>query len=326
MLLFYGIDMSREKVQGENSPTSIELDECFKHLQDAWPAYVLVDVGNECVVRQNDASTAQLGKDVVGCNMADLFADENITTAHLIDQSQQEKKRSPFYHRRFTRKYTMKHSQKNTTSFKAIINTICMDFEDNQYLLVRIEDVSLDVKELEKLTHAANYDALTDLRNRRSFDEELTRVYQDIQDNDAHYVLLYIDIDQFKIFNDLHDHAYGDKVLVLVAQTLNTVKRRADHLFRIGGDEFVFIAKGIEEEKRMAWLAEKILKAIRQIKDTCSPTISISIGGVRINKTSIEKVGDDGRLVNHIKKADKASTIAKAPKKNLNSFTSADSI
>ncbi len=326
MLSFYGFDMSREKVQGENSPTSIELDECFKHLQDAWPAYFLVDVGNECVVRQNDASTAQLGKDVVGCNMADLFADENITTAHLIDQSQQEKKRSPFYHRRFTRKYTMKHSQKITTSFKAIINTICMHFEDNQYLLVRVEDVSLDVKELEKLTHAANYDALTDLRNRRSFDEELTRTYQDIQNNDAHYVLLYIDIDHFKNFNDLHDHAYGDKVLVLVAQTLNTVKRRADHLFRIGGDEFVFIAKGIEEEQRMAWLAEKILKAIAQIKDTCSPRISISIGGVRINKTSIEKVSDDARLVNHIKKADKASMIAKAPKKNINSFTSADSI
>ena len=326
MLSFYGFDMSREKVQGENSPTSIELDECFKHLQDAWPAYVLVDVGNECVVRQNDASTVQLGKDVVGCNMADLFADENITTAHLIDQSQQEKKRSPFYHRRFTRKYTMKHSQKITTSFKAIINTICMHFEDNQYLLVRVEDVSLDVKELEKLTHAANYDALTDLRNRRSFDEELTRIYQDIQNNDAHYVLLYIDIDHFKNFNDLHDHAYGDKVLVLVAQTLNTVKRRADHLFRIGGDEFVFIAKGIEEEQRMAWLAGKILKAIAQIKDTFSPRISISIGGVRINKTSIEKVSDDARLVNHIKKADKASMIAKAPKKNINSFTSADSI
>ena len=89
------------------------IDGCFKHLQDAWPAYLLVDVGNECVVRQNDASTAQLGKDVVGCNMADLFADENITTAHLIDQSQQEKKRSPFYHRRFTRKYTMNALPKN---------------------------------------------------------------------------------------------------------------------------------------------------------------------------------------------------------------------
>ena len=87
------------------------------------------------------------------------------------------------------------------------------------------------------IRHKADYDAITNLLNRSSF-ERLLNVFE--QEN-APFALIIIDVDRFKSVNDTYGHTVGDKTLKNVAALLCAAFRSGDHVFRIGGDEFAVI-------------------------------------------------------------------------------------
>ena len=103
-----------------------------------------------------------------------------------------------------------------------------------------------------QLEHAALTDPLTGLGNRRHFaiatNGEIERARRRVTARDAHAYLLVmmIDIDHFKRVNDDHGHAAGDEVLVTLAARIAGLCRAADIAARIGGEEFVLIARDIE--------------------------------------------------------------------------------
>jgi diguanylate cyclase (GGDEF)-like protein len=94
----------------------------------------------------------------------------------------------------------------------------------------------------EKLRRLSTVDGLTGVANRRSFDEELTRVWRRAQRESSPVSLAMIDVDQFKSYNDHYGHLAGDDCLRQVAVLLQqTVKRPFDLVARYGGEEFAVL-------------------------------------------------------------------------------------
>lgn len=87
-----------------------------------------------------------------------------------------------------------------------------------------------------------NIDELTQLPDRSGLEKLFPEVREEIKNNSANGLLLYIDLDHFKIINDTHGHDAGDQVLKHVAERLKAHTRRGiDSVFRIGGDEFIIL-------------------------------------------------------------------------------------
>lgn len=135
----------------------------------------------------------------------------------------------------------------------------------------------------EKLRLLSSVDSLTEIPNRRHFDELYQREWCRSMRQAMPLSLIMIDIDYFKVFNDTYGHQEGDECLKIVAQTLSaTIKRSNDLVARYGGEEFVVILPQTDLEGA-AVVAEKLRKQIEALRIThmyskSSPYVSISLG------------------------------------------------
>lgn len=142
-----------------------------------------------------------------------------------------------------------------------------------------IQDIS-DRKLIEKISIT---DSLTQLYNRRHFDEILESEIKLAQRNNNNITLAIIDIDHFKDYNDEHGHPQGDSALATVAKTIKaSLKRPNDYAFRIGGEEFALICSGQTPQQAFDFL-ESLRLAVESLKidhkhNSASPYITISIG------------------------------------------------
>ena len=93
----------------------------------------------------------------------------------------------------------------------------------------------------------AKRDPLTNLPNRREFKYSLSKEISNSQRYSYYGALMYIDLDNFKNVNDSLGHSVGDILLTKVAQRLTAQARQGDNVYRIGGDEFVYILSNIGE-------------------------------------------------------------------------------
>lgn len=156
-----------------------------------------------------------------------------------------------------------------------------------------------------KMEQVAVTDRLTGLFNRHSLAH---MIIEDICDN--YVTALFFDVDDFKKYNDLHDHAYGDDVLRYVGSVLQeNVRRKQDVCIRYAGDEFVvlFCDMTIDEARKAA---ERIQMKLRQYQTICgSEPIHIS-GGLAFMRCGV------GTLEDLIRKADTISYEAKRKGKN----------
>ncbi len=120
--------------------------------------------------------------------------------------------------------------------------------EDDGYLLVirdidrRKQDEQRREVSREALAQLAATDGLTRLANRRVFDEQLSRAWEDASRGSRPLSLLMLDVDHFKAYNDHYGHQAGDAVLIEVAQRASrNVKRAGDIAARYGGEEFAVL-------------------------------------------------------------------------------------
>ena len=96
-------------------------------------------------------------------------------------------------------------------------------------------------RDLENVRREAMTDGLTNLANRKAFDNELRRIAEEASVTEGTFALLMVDIDYFKSFNDNYGHQVGDQVLRLVARTLTDGVKGRDVAARYGGEEFAII-------------------------------------------------------------------------------------
>ncbi|NNM81003.1 MAG: EAL domain-containing protein [Burkholderiales bacterium] len=134
---------------------------------------------------------------------------------------------------------------------------------------------------LEELEYYSSHDPLTGLYNRRYFNDMLEYEIGRSERHHHEFVVLMLDLDDFKDVNDTYGHPCGDAVLKRVAEIMHTVMRKGDLATRIGGDEFAIILTETGEAGGIV-VAEKLRNQLREITFQASDSthfhITTSIG------------------------------------------------
>jgi diguanylate cyclase (GGDEF)-like protein/PAS domain S-box-containing protein len=102
---------------------------------------------------------------------------------------------------------------------------------------------------IKELQHLALLDSLTELPNRHHLEIEIHARFHEMQRVGLSFGLLFMDIDQFKSFNDTYGHQTGDRVLQTVARTLRATTRPFDLVGRWGGEEFLGVIRNVHDEE-----------------------------------------------------------------------------
>ncbi|MGD9678809.1 MAG: GGDEF domain-containing protein [Vulcanibacillus sp.] len=148
-----------------------------------------------------------------------------------------------------------------------------------------------------------NIDELTGLLNRRAFDINIQEVC-----SNSIYSIIFIDVDNFRAFNNKFGHQTGDVVLQKVSNVIKGSVRASDMVYRYGGEEIVILLKDCDKNVALE-IAEKIRININKLDNTPYPTITISLG--------IASYPEDGtEIENIIKASDNALLKAKELGKN----------
>ena len=167
----------------------------------------------------------------------------------------------------------------------------------------------------EKLTVLSYIDGLTQIPNRRYFDQQLEKEWQRLSRASEPLSLLIVDIDHFKKYNDTYGHQQGDECLKKVASTLEKViKRPADEVVRYGGEEFAVILPETTQ-KGAVEVGERVREEIEGLKlanvnSKVKPYVTVSVG----TATIIPNVVSDKELL--VEQADKALYQAKESGRN----------
>jgi diguanylate cyclase (GGDEF)-like protein len=163
-------------------------------------------------------------------------------------------------------------------SMVVIINVICIA---GAYKLEHTRRTAW--LEGQMLAEVAMHDGLTGIPNRRRFDDHLQRVWgQSIRER-KHIVLLFADIDYFKLFNDRYGHQAGDEALKAVATVLtNFARRPLDLAARYGGEEFAIVLFDTGRDDAVR-IADEIMAAVRGLSvphadSGAGKVLTISIG------------------------------------------------
>ncbi|MDD2791113.1 MAG: diguanylate cyclase [Sulfurimonas sp.] len=110
-------------------------------------------------------------------------------------------------------------------------------------------DITERINMEEKNRHLAFYDHLTDLPNRRLFDDRLHQALASSKRNDFYGCVMFLDLDNFKPLNDTYGHEVGDQLLIEVATRLKSSVRELDTVARFGGDEFIVLINSLCKDK-----------------------------------------------------------------------------
>jgi diguanylate cyclase len=117
--------------------------------------------------------------------------------------------------------------------------------------------------ELQETISELTIDPLTKVTNRKGLIEDLTSAIKAGKNKELPLVLLMIDADNFKSLNDKHGHVAGDKVLYFFAQSIKSVLRSGDKVYRYGGEEFTVVLNRCDKEQAFI-VADKIRSKIEQ--------------------------------------------------------------
>jgi diguanylate cyclase (GGDEF)-like protein len=173
------------------------------------------------------------------------------------------------------------------------------------------------------LNDLAERDGLTGLYNRRIFDDFIRRVWGQARREDVMLQIIFVDIDYFKIYNDLHGHQAGDDCLRKVAQSIGRcAKRPFDFGARYGGEEFVLVLYG-PPSNYSATVPEMIRSevsnlAIRNEGSPIEKVVTVSVG------VALTHPGAGRSLAGAIQTADEALYEAKQGGRNRVVFKNAD--
>lgn len=173
------------------------------------------------------------------------------------------------------------------------------------------------------LNDLAERDGLTGLYNRRIFDDFIRRVWAQARREDVTLQIIFVDIDYFKVYNDLHGHQAGDDCLRKVAQCIGrAAKRPFDFGARYGGEEFVLVLYGAPSNYAQT-VPEKIRSEVRDlaIRNEGSPIDQVVTVSVGVAKT---RPGAKRSLAGAIQTADEALYEAKQSGRNRVVFKNAD--
>jgi diguanylate cyclase (GGDEF)-like protein/PAS domain S-box-containing protein len=187
------------------------------------------------------------------------------------------------------------------------------------YFIGVLEDITEQKLSSERIYHLAHFDVLTNLPNRRFFNDRLVLSVQQAERYDTRFAVLFLDLDNFKRINDTLGHHAGDLLLQAVAGRLLENLRKIDAVARFGGDEFAVMLEEIKGPSDVERIAQKIIEAV---------STPVELEGVEVQvgvSIGVSIFPDDGADVQELfKHADTAMYRAKSLGKNRCQFFDAE--
>jgi diguanylate cyclase (GGDEF)-like protein/PAS domain S-box-containing protein len=155
--------------------------------------------------------------------------------------------------------------RKNGTSFPKwlSISVIPDDSGEVGHYVVNFSDISRLKFAEEQWQRLAYYDSLTNLPNRSLFRDRLQQAVDKAARGGDSLLLLFIDLDEFKVINDTLGHDVGDLLLCEAARRLEACIRKTDTIYRLGGDEFTVIVNGCDDDLNALQMCEKIIETLK---------------------------------------------------------------
>jgi len=178
------------------------------------------------------------------------------------------------------------------------------------FLLARVLARHIAAKN-RQLNYQTSHDALTGLINRQEFEKRVERTIRNAQAQPAAHSLMYLDLDQFKLINDICGHAAGDRLLQQLAGLLLGSVRHRDTLGRLGGDEFGLLLENCPLDRAVV-IANKLIRSIEEFQFSWNEntfSLGVCIGIVPIDETTSDIAGT-------MSAADSACYIAKESGRN----------
>ncbi|HEX3894007.1 MAG TPA: GGDEF domain-containing protein [Terracidiphilus sp.] len=155
------------------------------------------------------------------------------------------------------------------------------------------------------LVHRSEFDLLTDVFNRFSFERRLDAVIHDCRQTASAFGLIYIDLDDFKQVNDQYGHSAGDQFLRESAHRMKRQLRPSDMLARLGGDEFAVIVTNVRCQAEVEEVSQRLERSFRELFDIEGYSIrgSVSVGAAvypedGADKDSLLSTADAAMYVN----------------------------
>jgi len=236
----------------------------------ATPAGLLVDV--------NPAFVAMIGRsfeDLYGTSMLELVHPDNRPAAQEA------------FAELLTRRLMMRHETRLVRRDGSVVPVQVTSSwvpaspqGDPPHIVAIVEDIT-ERKDLEAaLVHRSLHDPLTGLPNRALFTDRLQHALERGRRERTPTSLLGVDLDGFKVINDVHGHPVGDAVLIAFAERLTSVLRASDTAARVGGDEFSVVCENsgrADAEALAVRLRERVGEPL-QLSGGLTISLALSIG------------------------------------------------
>ncbi len=209
------------------------------------------------IIEANDATVAIYGytrEELLNMNVYDLRAPQS--RALLNEHIKQAETRGILFE--------TYHQRKDGTIFPVEVSMHSTVLGEQHVLFAIVRDITERKKAEETINHLAYHDPLTDLPNRILFYDRLTLALAHARRNQRMLAVMFLDLDRFKIVNDMMGHTIGDNLLKDVGQQLKSCVRADDTVARIGGDEFTILLPEIKRADDAAKVAEKINQALKK--------------------------------------------------------------
>ncbi|MES9971969.1 MAG: EAL domain-containing protein, partial [Candidatus Thiodiazotropha sp.] len=154
------------------------------------------------------------------------------------------------------------------------------EHERLQHYVGAFSDISMIKQHEADLDRIAHYDMLTSVPNRRLLGDRLEQAIAHARRHSKNLAVCYLDLDGFKPINDQFGHEGGDRMLIEIANRLETMSRAEDTVSRLGGDEFVLLWSDIGSESDCARALERVLNKVAEPMQLNNQlvTVSASIG------------------------------------------------
>ncbi len=189
--------------------------------------------------------------------------------------------------------------------------------KDNDGKPVKVVGVMVDIdrgkKSEQQLTERASYDALTELYNRETIENQIDNEISLSEMRKSEMAVLFVDVDDFKHYNDNYSHATGDQVLKFLAKTIKTEVEGIGFAGRYGGDEFIVLLRETETNDPAAF-AQRVIDKLSagfdaDVGEHLSVSVSIGIALIKDNyNTRVEYlIGKADDAMYSVKKSGKSN-------------------